>query len=192
MTIRDICHVLEKQAPLSLQESYDNSGLLIGDSDQHVSAALLTLDVTEQVLDEAIRKKCELVIAHHPVIFKGIKRITGSTLTERLITKAIRNNLAVYAIHTNLDNISTGVNRKLAEKLELNDLTILDPISGNLKKLVTFCPAGHAQPVREAIFAAGAGHIGDYDSCSFNLHGRGSFRGLEGTNPFVGKKGEIR
>lgn len=191
MIIKEICRLLEKQASLSLQESYDNSGLLIGNYNSEVNKALITLDVTEDVLAEAIRENCNLVISHHPVIFKGIKKLTGSSLTEKLITIAIKNDIAIYAIHTNLDNVNTGVNAILAEKLGLKNLKILSPRYGNLKKLVTFCPTDHADKVRKAIFEAGAGQIGDYDSCSYNIEGKGSFRGLDGTNPFVGKKGEI-
>lgn len=191
MLIKEICQILEANAPLSLQESYDNSGLLIGSAYAEIECALITLDVTEAVLEEAIKENCQLVIAHHPLIFKGIKKLTGSTLTEKLITKAIKNDIAIYAMHTNLDNVASGVNAMLAEKLGLVNNKILSPVKGKLKKVVTFCPTNHTDTVREAMFHAGAGHIGDYDSCSYNIAGKGSFRALEGTNPYVGKKGEI-
>lgn len=191
MKTKELCTVLEEYAPLGLQESYDNSGLLIGSNDAIVSKILVTLDVTEEVLDEAISKKCDMIIAHHPLIFKGIKSLTGNTLTEKLVVKAIKEDISIYAIHTNLDNVINGVNGMLASKLGLTNTRILSVPEGNLKKLVTFCPSEHSDKVRNAMFNAGAGHIGNYDSCSYNLTGKGSFRGLEGSDPYVGKKGEV-
>ncbi len=191
MKISEISNVLEEVAPINLQESYDNSGLLIGSYNQEINKALITLDVSEAVIDEAIRENCELIIAHHPLIFKGIKKLTGSNLTERLIVKAIKNDIAIYAIHTNLDNVSQGVNKKLAEKLNLHDLKILQQGKSELKKLVTFCPVEHLEKVRTAMFEAGAGHIGKYSDCSFNTSGTGSFKALDGSNPFVGEHGKI-
>jgi dinuclear metal center YbgI/SA1388 family protein len=191
MNLKEIISVLEKTAPPVLQESYDNSGLLIGDADEPVRKALITLDVTDHVIDEAVSSGCDLIIAHHPLIFKGLKKLTGSSQTERLVVRLIRENIAVYAMHTNLDNVDSGVNYKLATVLGLGHLQILSAGAGSLKKLVTFCPVDHSEKVREAMFLAGAGHIGDYDSCSYNLTGVGTFRGLEGTDPFVGQKGEL-
>jgi len=191
MKLAEIIAVLEEVAPVRLQESYDNSGLLIGNNDQSVQKALITLDVTDAVLDEAIREQCSLVIAHHPMIFKGIKKLTGSNLTERLVVKAIKNDIAIYAIHTNLDNVSSGVNKKLAEKLNLQQLQILQPGQSSLKKLVVFCPLSHAEKVRDALFSAGAGHIGQYSDCSFNSSGTGTFKALEGSNPFVGEQDKL-
>jgi dinuclear metal center YbgI/SA1388 family protein len=191
MKIKDISSALEAYAPLNLQESYDNSGLLIGSPEGDVKKALLTLDVTNAVLDEAIGEKCQLVIAHHPLIFNGIKRLTGKTSVEKLVVKAIKNNIAIYAIHTNLDNVKNGVNGILADKLGLCNTKILSLAGNGLKKLVTFCPVDHAEKVRNAIFNAGAGHIGNYDNCSYNISGEGTFRALEDTDPFVGKKGKL-
>lgn len=191
MKIHSIINYLETLAPLSLQEDYDNSGLLIGDQNRDIKKALIALDITEDILAEAIANNCELIISHHPLIFKAIKKLTGKTLVERIVIKAIQNNIAIYAIHTNLDNVHTGVNAMLGEKLGLIDLKILSPISSGMKKLVTFCPLDNAEKVRKAIFAAGAGHIGKYDCCSYNVSGEGSFRALEGANPFVGKPGKI-
>ena len=191
MKISGISNALEEVAPINLQESYDNSGLLIGSYNQEINKALITLDVNEGVIDEAIRENCELIIAHHPLIFKGIKKLTGSNLTERLIVKAIKNDIAIYAIHTNLDNVSQGVNKKLAEKLNLHNLKILQQGKSELKKLVTFCPVEHLKKVRTAMFEAGAGHIGNYSDCSFNTSGTGSFKAMDGSNPFVGEHGKI-
>ena len=135
MIIKEICQILEANAPLSLQESYDNSGLLIGSADADIVCALITLDVTEAVLEEAIKEYCQLVIAHHPLIFKGIKKLTGSSLIEKLITKAIKNEIAIYAMHTNLDNVASGVNAMLAEKLWLVNTKILSPLKGQLSNV---------------------------------------------------------
>ncbi len=191
MKLKEIISILEKTAPPVLQESYDNSGLQIGTADESVKKALITLDVTDHVVDEAVQSGCDLIIAHHPLIFKGLKKLTGSSQTERIVVRLIRENIALYAMHTNLDNVDSGVNHKLGTVLELKNLQILSPGAGSLKKLVTFCPVDHSEKLREAMFRAGAGHIGDYDSCSYNLTGVGTFRGLEGTDPFVGKKGEL-
>lgn len=188
--IKDISNFLEHFAPLNLQESYDNAGLIIGSQNNELEAVLVTLDVTEDVVDEAIQKKCGLIVAHHPIVFSGLKKITGKNYVERTLLKAIKNDVAIYAAHTNLDSVSGGVNGKICEKLGLENCKILQPSNGLLKKLVSFVPTGHAEKVREAVFAAGAGHIGNYDSCSFNTHGQGTFRGNETTNPFVGNKGE--
>jgi len=191
MKLKQIINPLEKFAPLSLQESYDNAGLLIGSTEQEIKGILISVDVTEKILDEAIEKNCNLVVSHHPLIFKGLKSITGKNATERMVQKAILNKLAIYAMHTNLDNTYLGVNDILCKKLGIINTRILSPKRDLLKKLVTFCPVNKAEKVREAIFDAGAGHIGDYDKCSFSLEGTGSFRGSENTKPFVGKKGDI-
>ncbi|QIA09595.1 Nif3-like dinuclear metal center hexameric protein [Draconibacterium halophilum] len=190
MKIKAITNFLEDFAPLKLQESYDNAGLILGDKNTEVSAALVTLDVTEEVVDEAIKRKAGLIIAHHPIIFSGLKKITGKNYIERTLIKAIKNDVAIYAAHTNLDSVTGGVNGKICEKLGLENCKILQPSGGLLKKLITYVPVDHANSVREAVFAAGAGNIGNYDSCSFNTHGQGTFRGSDTTNPFIGKKGE--
>ena len=191
ITVNDITGELETFAPLAYQESYDNCGLLTGQPAWNATGALLTLDCTEEVIEEAIGLGCNLVIAHHPVIFSGIKKLTGSNYVERTIIKAIRNNIAIYACHTNIDNVKEGVNKKICEKLGLANIAILAPKQGLLKKLVTYVPATHHAKVLEALFAAGAGKIGNYDSCSFNLEGTGTFRGNEQSNPFVGTPGEL-
>jgi dinuclear metal center YbgI/SA1388 family protein len=152
---------------------------------------LITLDVTEKVVEEAIQKNAQLIVAHHPIVFSGLKKFTGKNYVERTIIKAIKNDIAIYAAHTNLDSVEGGVNQKICEKLGLQNCKILQPASGQLKKLVTFIPVDHLNPVREAVFNAGAGNIGNYDSCGFTTEGLGSFRGNENANPFVGEKGEI-
>lgn len=190
MKIKSIIGEIEAVAPLSYQESYDNAGLIFGDPENEIQSALLSLDITPATVEEAMLLKCGLIISHHPLIFRGIKKITGSTDVEKALILAIQNNIAIYAAHTNLDNVSGGVNAKLAAKLGLKNVRILDPLRGDLKKLVCFVPEEHAEKVRDAIFAAGAGKIGNYDQCSFNAGGYGTFRGNEKAQPFVGKKGE--
>lgn len=189
--INEITNYLENLAPLSLQESYDNAGLIIGEATREVSTVLVTLDVTEDVIDEAIAKNAQLIVAHHPIIFSGLNKITGKDYVERCIIKAIKNDIAIYAAHTNLDRVTGGVNGKICEKLKLQNCKILEPANGLLKKLVTFIPLEHANTVGEAIFNASAGTSGNYDSCAFTAEGKGSFRGNENSNPFVGKKGEV-
>ncbi|MCA1747729.1 MAG: Nif3-like dinuclear metal center hexameric protein, partial [Bacteroidales bacterium] len=191
MRVKEITAFLEKLAPLMYQESYDNSGLQVGNYSMEVTGALVTLDVTEEVIDEAIAKGLNLVIAHHPLIFGGLKSITGKSMVERVVLKAVKHDIAVYAAHTNLDSIRDGVSGKICEVIGLKRCRILDPVAGRLKKLVVFVPSAHAEKVRQAIFDGGAGVIGNYDSCSYNLEGQGSFRGGEVTDPFVGKKGEL-
>lgn len=191
MLLKTIITEIEKFAPLAYQESYDNCGLLTGHKEQEVTGALLCLDCTEAIIEEAIQKKCNLIIAHHPIIFGGLKKINGTNYVERTIIKAIQNNIAIYACHTNLDNVKLGVNKKIADKLGLINQQILSPKKSLLKKLVTFVPATHLEGVRENLFNAGAGNIGNYDSCSFILEGTGSFRGNENSNPFIGEKGKL-
>lgn len=189
--LSEITRFFETLAPLSLQESYDNAGLLTGDLNLEITSVLVTLDATEEVIEEAIAKKAQLVVAHHPIIFSGLKKITGKNYVERTIIKAIKNDIAIYAAHTNLDSVTGGVNSKICQKLGLENCTVLQPVAGQLKKLVTFIPEAHTDKVREALFAAGAGNIGNYDSCGFIADGTGSFRGNEKSNPFVGEKGEL-
>lgn len=189
ITIGEIAQYLESVAPLALQESYDNSGLQTGNPSDIVKSVLVALDVTEEVIDEAIGNGAELIIAHHPVIFGGLKSLTGNNSIERVILKAIRNNIALYAAHTNLDSIEGGVNSMIARKLGLTNQKILNPSISVLRKLVTFVPTAQLNQVRNAIFDAGAGHIGNYDKCSFNIEGSGTFRGNKDTSPFAGEKG---
>ncbi|MBK9291250.1 MAG: Nif3-like dinuclear metal center hexameric protein [Bacteroidetes bacterium] len=191
LRVKDFIDLFETTAPLSFQESYDNAGLLVGSPDQEVDRVMLCLDLSEAIVAEAAQKGCNLIISHHPVIFKGLKSIGARTEVERIVVSAIRNGLSIMAMHTNLDNVYRGVNHMLAQRLGLQDLRILRPAEGALCKLVTFCPVDYAAKVRQAMFDAGAGHIGNYDSCSFNAEGAGTFRAGEGTNPFVGQHGQV-
>ncbi len=190
MQIKQITQILEEFAPPALQESYDNAGLIIGNKNDEVSGILITLDVTEEVIDEAIELGYNMIVSHHPVLMGGIKRFNGNNYTERCVIKAIQNKIAIFSSHTNADSVLSGVNGKICEKLGLTNCKILDPKNEILLKLVTFVPVDHAEIVRNAVFKAGAGHIGKYDSCSFNVQGDGTFRGNEGANPFVGEVGE--
>lgn len=189
MKIRDISSFLESIAPISYQESYDNSGLLVGDYNTEVKNVLISLDVTEEVVQEAIDKKCELIISHHPIIFGGLKRFNGANYVERTVAKAIKNDIALYAIHTNLDNVQMGVNNKIGEILGIQNRRILDPKKGALKKLSVYVPQSAKEKVTNSLFENGAGHIGHYDECSFQSEGVGTFRAGENTNSYVGEKG---
>jgi dinuclear metal center YbgI/SA1388 family protein len=189
MQISEIINFLETVAPLSLQESYDNAGLLTGRSDWTCTGVLTCLDVTEAVVDEAVSKQCNLVVAHHPLIFRGIKRLNGEDPAGRTLIRAIKEDIAIYAIHTNLDNVMDGVNGSFADRLGLTQREVLVPLSGHLRKLFCFVPDAHLEAVRQAVFSAGAGHIGKYRSCSFSVGGTGSFTAGEGANPYVGNVG---
>jgi dinuclear metal center YbgI/SA1388 family protein len=180
---------LESLAPLAYQEDYDNSGLIVGQPDQEVNQALISLDCTEAVVDEAIAKDCQVIISHHPIVFRGLKKFNGKTYVERVVEKAIRNQIAIYAIHTNLDNVMNGVNERICETLGLENCRILAPKNGLLKKLVTYVPSDKAEQVRNALFHAGAGNIGNYSECSFNADGTGTFKGNEDSTPYVGEPG---
>ena len=191
MIVKDISSFLENKFPTTYKEDYDNCGLLIGDYNQKVSNVLISLDCTDDIINEAIKKKCELIVCHHPIIFKGIKKITGENYVEKLIIKAIKNNISVYAIHTNLDNHNEGVNKKIAEKLGLINFQILAPKKQLIHKLVVHAPLESSEKIRNSLFEAGAGNIGNYSHCSFNTIGEGTFRGNEKSNPNVGEKGTL-
>ena len=188
--IDDVIKELERLAPPSLQEKYDNSGLLIGDRNEEVKGILVSLDTTEEIVQEAIDKNLNLIISHHPIIFSGIKSLTGETYIERALIKAIKNDIAIYAIHTNLDNVFAGVNGRIAEKLELENLSILSPKNNSLLKLSVYVPSANLEEVKNALFDAGAGNIGNYSNCSFYANGKGSFKANENANPFVGEINE--
>jgi len=190
MKIAEITQLLDELAPPSYQESYDNAGLITGDASIECTGIICTLDATEDIIAEAKNKGCNLVVAHHPIIFKGLKKITGKTYVERTIIAAIKNDIAIYAIHTNLDNLLTGVNGKMGDKLGLQNRKVLLHRENNLMKLYTYVPVEDADKVRDAIFKAGAGQIGNYSECSFNIRGKGTFKPGEGTNPHIGDIGK--
>ncbi|MEJ7779245.1 MAG: Nif3-like dinuclear metal center hexameric protein [Daejeonella sp.] len=190
MKLRELTSFLETLAPLAYQEDYDNSGLIIGDPDKEICGALISLDCTEAVVDEAIESGLNLIISHHPIVFSGLKKFNGKNYVERVVMKAIKHDIALYAIHTNFDNVLEGVNKKICDKLDLTNCGILKPKEGVLKKLVTFCPDADAEKIRQAMFKAGAGWIGNYSECSYNTEGFGTFMAGNGTNPHAGEIGK--
>ena len=190
MKIKEILAVIEAFAAPELQEDYDNAGLITGSASWECSGVLCTLDVTLEVVKEAIEKDCNLILAHHPIVFRGLKRINGKNYVEQVVIEAIKKDIAIYAAHTNLDNVVLGVNGKIAEKLSIKNFSILSPKQRVLRRLITFAPNDKAEEVRQAIFDAGAGHIGQYSECSFNSQGVGTFKAEEGANPYVGEIGK--
>ncbi len=191
ITVNDIIKEIEQVAPTAWQESYDNAGLQVGNRFQSVTGALVCLDVTEAVVDEAIALGCNLIVAHHPLLFNGLKSITGRSYIERVVIKAIQHDVAIYAAHTNLDSAPGGVSFRMAEKLGLTSVQVLDPQENQLVKLVTYLPIAHADTLRTALFEAGAGHIGNYDQCSFSQEGTGTFRAGAEAKPFCGEVGKF-
>lgn len=190
MKIKDIIAALEELAPLSLQEKYDNAGLITGNEEDTVNAILCTVDITEEVVDEALELGVDLILSHHPVIFDGIRSLTGRSFTERILIKSIKNNIAIYSAHTNIDNTIEGVNKMICNKLSLHHCRILLPMKDYLYKIVTFVPEDHAGKVREALFKGGAGQIGNYSNCSYNVAGQGTFTASENSIPFAGEIGK--
>lgn len=189
MQIKDIIAALEQQAPPSLQEEYDNAGLLTGNASWECKGIVVALDATEAVVQEAIQKGCNLVVSHHPIIFKGIKKLNGKNYVEQTVITAIKNDIALYALHTNLDNVINGVSGKIADLLNLQNRKILAPKNGLLKKLAVYVPLHAKEALLQALFEAGAGNIGNYSECSFSSKGEGSFKAGATANPFVGEKG---
>ncbi|QAA80283.1 Nif3-like dinuclear metal center hexameric protein [Aequorivita sp. H23M31] len=190
MIVKDVISLFEEISPLSYSEGFDNTGLLVGDEKMEVKGILVTLDSLEAVVDEAIEKGCNLIVSFHPIIFSGLKKITGKTYVERTVQKAIKNDIAIFSNHTALDNSWNGVNSMICEKLGLKEREILIPQKSTIKKLITFIPKNMVEKVRNAIFEAGGGRIGNYENCSFNIDGKGSFKGNESSNPVIGKRGE--
>lgn len=189
MTISEIISVLEKMAPMSLQESYDNSGLITGQKQTECTGALLCLDVTESVINDAKNKNCNLIISHHPIVFKGIKKFDSDYYVDKTIIAAIKNDIAIYACHTNMDNVIKGVNGKIADKLNLINRRILQLKSFLIQKLVVFVPFEYQEALEKSLFEAGAGEMGNYAECSFVSEGTGSFKPLDGADPHTGSIG---
>ena len=188
MIVQDVIMHLEALAPLAYAEEFDNVGLLVGDKTKEVTGILVTLDTLEAVVDEAIETNCNLIVSFHPIIFKGLKKITGNTYVERVLIKAIEHKIAIYAIHTALDNAFDGANAGLCDLLELQNKEILIPQEGTIKQLTTYVPEKNAEAVRNALFESGAGSFGNYSNCSFNSIGSGTYKGNEHSNPVIGKK----
>lgn len=192
MIVQDIIKKLDQLAPLVYAEEFDNVGLIIGDKKAKVDGILITLDTTLEVIDEAIKNKCNLIISFHPIIFNGLKKVTGKTYVEKVLTKAIKYDISVFAIHTALDNSFEGVNSAICNVLKLRNKSILIPKSGTLKKLITYVPFSHADKVRESLFEAGGGEVGNYKNCSYNSNGKGTFMGNANSNPYYGKPNEYK
>ncbi len=191
MKIKDIAACIEEIAPLNYAEDFDNVGLLVGDFNTEVTGVLVTLDTLETVVDEAIENNCNLIVSFHPILFSALKKLNGKNYVERAVIKAIKNNISIYAMHTALDNSFEGVSAKICEMLGLKNKKILIPQKNTLRKLTTYAPNDAAGKVRQALFNAGAGNIGNYDNCSFNAEGYGTFRGNENSDPFIGEKGKL-
>lgn len=191
MQIKDVTNYIEQLAPLSYAEDFDNVGLLIGNYSTEVTGVLVTLDTLEETVDEAIANNCNLIVSFHPIVFSGLKKINGNNYVERVVLKAIQNNIAIYATHTALDNVNNGVSAKMGEVLGLENMKTLIPKKGIIKKLTTYVPSQNADNLRNKLFEAGAGNIGNYDNCSFNTEGKGSYKGNENSNPTIGEKGEL-
>ena len=189
--VKHITAQIEQLCPLTYAEDFDNVGLLVGDGEQEVKGVLVSLDCLETTIDEAIEKKCNLIVSFHPIIFKGLKKLNGKNYVERTVIKAIKNDIAIYAMHTALDNSFEGVSAKMAEMLELENTKVLMPQKGHLRKLTTYVPENAVEEIREALFQAGAGHIGNYSHCSFNLQGEGTYLGNEHSDPTIGHKGKL-
>ena len=192
MRIHEVIDHLQQLAPLSYAEDFDNVGLLVGDKNLEVTGIIVALDTLEEVLDEAIANKCNLIVSFHPIIFNGLKKLTGSNYVERVVIKAVQHQIAIFSIHTALDNSIEGVNAKICDKLGLDERSILLPKKGTIKKLQTYVPQNFAEVLRVALFEAGAGSIGNYDQCSFNQEGLGTYRGNENSNPVIGVKGRLQ
>ena len=191
MTVKEITHILEELAPLGNAENFDNVGLLVGDYNSIVNGVLVTLDTLENVVDEAIKTNCNLIVSFHPIIFGGLTKLTGSNYVERVVLKAIKNDIAIYSMHTALDNVQNGVNSKICEVLSIENPQVLIPKKSNLKKLTTYIPKDDAENLRQHLFEAGAGNIGNYSACSFNLEGMGTYEAGENSNPTKGDIGQL-
>lgn len=191
MIVQDVINHLEELAPLAYAEDFDNVGLLVGNKNTKITGVLVTLDTIESVVDEAITEKCNLIVSFHPIIFKGLKKLTGKNYVERVVMKAIKHDIAIYSIHTALDNALHGVNDIICNQLKLKNKRILIPQNETIKKLTTYVPKNEAEQLRTALFKNGAGSIGNYNDCSFNVEGYGTFKGNDASNPTIGKKGSI-
>lgn len=191
MKIKELLPILEEMAPLAYAEDFDNVGLLVGNQENDVTGILVCHDALESVIDEAIAKKCNIVVCFHPILFSGLKKITGKNYVERSVIKAIKNDIAIYAVHTALDNHQNGVNKIFCNALGLKNTKILVPKQNFIQKLITYTVPENVEQVRNALFEAGAGKIGNYEDCSFNSQGIGTYMGNENSNPEIGEQFEF-
>lgn len=192
MIVNDFIEAIEELSPSYYAEDFDNTGLLIGEKSMEVTGALITLDTLESVVDEAIETRCNLIISFHPIVFSGLKKFNNKTYVERVVHKSIKHDIAIFAMHTALDNVSNGVNAMICEKLGLMNTSVLIPKPKTIKKLTTYVPKANVEEVRNALFEAGGGSIGNYDLCSFNIEGTGTFNGNENSNPRLGEPGKTQ
>lgn len=190
MIVKEVTDILEELAPLNYAEGFDNVGLLVGNQNSEVTGILVTLDTLENVVDEAIDTKCNLIVSFHPIIFKGLKKITGKNYVERVVIKAIQHDIAIYSMHTALDNSANGVNAKICDVLGLQNRSMLIPQENTIKKLTTYIPKTQAEKLKNSLFNAGAGSIGNYSNCSFTSEGIGTFKANEAANPTIGEVGK--
>lgn len=191
MKVKEITRAIEAYAPLHLQESWDNAGMQVGNPGSEVTGVLLCTDVREEIVDEAIERGANMIISHHPLLFRGLKKIVGRTYQERIVARAIKHDITIYCAHTNMDSALGGVNFKMAEKLGMKNVQVLAPQQGTQRKIVVFVPLEAAEKVEQAMCNAGAGKLGNYDNCSYQMSGEGHYRALEGAQPWAGKVGEI-
>ncbi len=191
MIIKKVTDYIEELAPLTYAEDFDNVGLLVGNYNTKLTGVLVTLDTLENTIEEAISKNCNLIVSFHPIIFKGLKKLNGNSYVERVIMQAIKNDIAIYAIHTALDNSQHGVSAKMCEIIGLKSTHVLIPQRGIIKKLTTYVPHKNSEDLRNSLFIAGAGKIGNYERCSFNIEGMGTYQGNENSNPAIGIKGSL-
>lgn len=191
MTVTDITSELEKLAPLPFAEAFDNVGLLVGDAQMEVTGVLITLDTLESVILEAEKTGCNLVISFHPIIFKGLKRLTATTYVERTVTLAIAKGIAIYSIHTALDNVPGGVSGKLSEIIGLKNTHVLIPKKGSIRKLVTYVPNNAHELLLNKLFEAGGGELGNYSCCSFSNGGLGTYLPGDRAKPSIGSVGVL-
>ena len=191
VTCRDVIEIIEQFAPRDLAADWDNIGLQVGDPTREIKSILVTLDVTEDVLNEAISLGTGMIVSHHPLIFKPLKNIRSDNGIGKLIAKALQADILIYAAHTNADSCTKGVNYCLAKRIGLEDIKVLQQGDTKLYKFVVFVPIGHEAVVRDAMGEAGAGWLGAYSHCSFMTEGTGSFKPLAGANPYIGKQGQL-
>ena len=189
MKLHQVIEILEAWTPNNYAESFDNTGLLVGDRNENLTGILVCHDTLETIVDEAIQNNCNFIVSYHPILFDGLKKITGKTYVERAVIKAIQNKISIYALHTALDNQPHGTNKVLSDAIGLTNSKVLIPQSADILKLITYVPKNHAESLKNALFDAGAGNIGNYDQCSFALEGKGTFRGNENSHPVIGEKG---
>ncbi|MEG1409914.1 MAG: Nif3-like dinuclear metal center hexameric protein [Terrisporobacter sp.] len=188
MKLNDLIKKIENKYPLNLAYDWDNVGLLVGDFDAEVKKILVSLEANENVIEEAIKNNVDLIVTHHPFIFRKLNKINTRDLKGKLIHKLIKNDIALYSMHTNFDIAFDGLNDYFMEIMGFENTKVLDITNSEvLHKIAVYVPLTHELVIREALGDVGAGHIGNYSHCTFNTPGVGTFRPEENANPFIGK-----